>query len=63
MKIIKLKIDLKRVGINDYLNEFKLFNPWIFHSGLVTWVPEVRLHTKCVIKVFIFKLNVFIIHL
>lgn len=42
---------IKRMGKNDYLNEFKYFNPWILHSGLVTWVPEVRLHTKCVIKV------------
>ena len=40
-----------RVGQNDYLNEFKLFNPWINHYGLVTWVPEIRLHTKCSIKV------------
>ena len=39
------------VGKNDYLNEFKLFNPWILHTGVVTWVPEVRIHTKCVIRV------------
>jgi len=39
------------MGKNDYINEFKLFNPWIKSDGLVTWVPEVRLHTKCVIKV------------
>jgi len=39
------------VGQNEYLNEFKHFNPWISHTGLVTWVPEVRLYTKCVIKV------------
>jgi len=39
------------VGKNDYLNEFKLFNQWILHTGVVTWVPEVRIHTKCVIRV------------
>ena len=41
------------MGKNDYLNEFKFFNPWILSTGLVTWIPEVRLHTKCVIRVFI----------
>ena len=39
------------MGKNDYINEFKLFNPWISSEGLVTWVPEIRLHTKCLIKV------------
>ena len=39
------------VGQNDYLSEFRLFNPWILHTGYVTWVPEVRIHTKCVIRV------------
>jgi len=33
------------------LTKFKLFNPWVDYSGLVTWVPEVRIHTKCIIKV------------
>ena len=42
---------LLSVGRNDYLNEFKYFNPWISHTGIITWVPEVRLHTRCVIKV------------
>jgi hypothetical protein len=41
----------KRVGKNEYLNEMKYFNPWISNTGLITWVPEVRIHTKCVIKV------------
>ena len=40
-----------RVGRNDYLNEFKYFNPWISYNGLITWVPEVRLHTKCEITI------------
>jgi hypothetical protein len=39
------------MGKNDYLNEYSYFNPWILPNGLVTWIPEVRLHTKCVIKV------------
>jgi hypothetical protein len=39
------------VGENEYLTQFKLFNPWVSYSGLVTWVPEVRIHTKCIIKV------------
>jgi hypothetical protein len=26
------------VGKNDYLTEFKYFNPWISHTGSVTWV-------------------------
>ena len=39
------------MGHNRYLVEFRMFNPWILHTGVVTWVPEVRLHTKCVIKV------------
>ena len=39
------------MGHNHYLDEFQLFNPWIVHTGLVTWVPEVKLYTKCVIKV------------
>lgn len=29
----------------------KYFNPWISHTGIITWVPEVRLHTRCLIKV------------
>jgi hypothetical protein len=40
-----------RVGKNDYLNEFKYFNPWISNNGLITWVPEVRLSTKCSMKI------------
>ena len=43
------------VGQNGYLSEFKLFNPWILHTGYVTWVPEVRIHTKCVIRVIFIK--------
>ena len=39
------------VGENEYLTQFKLFNPWVSYSGLVTWVPEVKVHTKCIIKV------------
>ena len=39
------------VGKNDYLTEFKYFNPWIMHTGAITWVPEVRLHTKCSIAI------------
>jgi hypothetical protein len=39
------------VGKNDYLTEFKYFNPWILHTGAITWVPEVRLHTKCSIAI------------
>jgi nicotinic acetylcholine receptor, invertebrate len=35
------------VGRNDYLNEFKYFNPWVSNKGLITWVPEVRLNTRC----------------
>ena len=42
---------MKRIGDNSYLNEFKLFNPWILSTVLVTWVPEVKIRTKCVIKV------------
>ncbi len=29
----------------------KYFNPWISHTGMITWVPEIRIHTKCIIKV------------
>ena len=47
----------KSVGKNDYLNEFKYFNPWITHTGVITWVPEVRLHTKCIIKVIDFPFD------
>jgi hypothetical protein len=47
----KLNFFFKRVGHNEYLKEFHYFNPWINSNGLVTWVPEVKLHTKCVIKV------------
>jgi hypothetical protein len=50
---------VKRVGKNDYINEFKYFNPWITHTGVITWVPEVRLHTKCLIKVRIFYASLF----
>ena len=39
------------MAINDYLNEMKLFNAWISHTGLITWVPEIRINTKCVIKI------------
>jgi nicotinic acetylcholine receptor, invertebrate len=39
------------VGKNEYLNEFKMFNPWIDKSGLITWVPEVRLFTKCSMQI------------
>lgn len=51
-------IDFIRIGKNDYLNEFKLFSPWVNSYGLVTWVPEVRLNTKCSIKVCI-NCNIF----
>ena len=44
----------KSVGKNEYLTEFKHFNPWISHTGTVTWVPEVRLYTKCLLKVILF---------
>jgi hypothetical protein len=33
------------------LSQFKLFNPWVNYKGLVTWVPEVKIHTRCLIKV------------
>ena len=39
------------VGKNEYLKEFNYFNPWISSDGLITWVPEVRLHTKCFINI------------
>ena len=39
------------IGKVDYLNEFKLFNPWVMSNGIVTWVPEVKLYTKCSIKI------------
>ena len=44
------------VGINDYLTELKYFNPWIMHTGAITWVPEIRVHSKCniIIKDFPF---------
>jgi len=29
----------------------KYFNPWISHTGVITWVPEIRIHTRCLIKV------------
>ena len=29
----------------------KLFNPWISHTGLITWVPEIRIYTKCLIRI------------
>ena len=31
--------------------EMKYFNPWISHTGVITWVPEIRIHTKCIIKI------------
>ena len=37
---------------NEYLSDFKYFNPWITSNGLVSWIPEVRLHTRCVIRVY-----------
>jgi hypothetical protein len=46
-----------RVGINDYLMEMKYFNPWISHTGVITWVPEMRLTTNCVIKVTYFPFD------
>ena len=47
---------VQSVGKNEYLTEFQLFNPWISNTGSITWVPEVRLHTKCniIIKDFPF---------
>jgi hypothetical protein len=44
-------IDNKRVGKNEYLMEMKYFNPWISNTGVITWVPEIRIHTKCIIKI------------
>jgi hypothetical protein len=29
------------VGKNDYLTEMKYFNPWISHTGLITWVNAI----------------------
>lgn len=29
----------------------KYFNPWIANTGTITWVPEIRLYTRCQIKV------------
>ena len=42
---------LKRVGKNEYLAEYIYFNPWISYTGEITWVPEVRVHSKCEINV------------
>ena len=28
-----------------------MFNPWISNDGFVTWVPETKIYTKCVMKV------------
>ena len=39
------------MGRNEYLTEFKYFNPWVSSNGQVTWVPEVRLYTRCFIKI------------
>jgi hypothetical protein len=39
------------VGKNDYLTEFRFFNPWISYKGEITWVPEVKLFTRCIIKI------------
>ena len=43
-------------GKQNYLKEFNYINQWITNEGLVTWVPEVRLQTKCQtnIKDFLF---------
>lgn len=40
-----------RVGKNSYLTEFKYFNPWVNYKGIITWVPEVKLYTSCIIKI------------
>ena len=29
----------------------RFFNPWIGNTGSITWVPEIRIHTKCIMKV------------
>lgn len=51
-KINRMTLNFKlRVGKNEYLTEYKHFNPWISHTGSITWVPEIRIHTKCLIKV------------
>jgi nicotinic acetylcholine receptor, invertebrate len=39
------------VGQNEYLTQYKLFNPWVEYTGKVVWVPEVQIFTKCIIKV------------
>ena len=39
------------MGINDYLTESKHFNPWISHTGEVTWVPILNFNTFFLIKV------------
>ena len=39
------------MGRNEYLKEMNYFNPWISNTGMITWVPEVRIHTKCTINV------------
>lgn len=39
------------MGKNNYIKDFKQFSPWIINTGLVTWTPEVRLHTRCHVKV------------
>jgi hypothetical protein len=44
--------------MNEYLMEMKLFNPWISHTGMITWVPEIRIHTKCFIKIGDFPFDV-----
>jgi hypothetical protein len=46
------------VGKNDYLTEFKYFNPWISYEGFITWVPEVKLYTRCIIKISDFPFDV-----
>ena len=42
--IKKIKFNSQNgVGKNDYLNEFKYFNPWILHTGSITWVYKNKL--------------------
>ena len=35
----------------------KLFNPWISHTGVITWVPEIRIHTRCIIRIVDFPFD------
>ena len=50
-KVVLIKNKKNGVGKNEYLTEYKHFNPWISYNGQITWVPEVRINTKCLIKV------------